>query len=116
MAPRWTHVVLKVRELDRSIRFYRELCGLELVRDGRPGGHTVWLAPAGEPAASPSFVLVLYQHALDGLLDHLGFQCASRDEVDRARAAWADGDDRFGAVASELPRIPAPPVPWAVAR
>jgi lactoylglutathione lyase len=90
MAPRWTHVVLKVRDLDRSIRFYRELCGLEVVRDGRPGGHTAWLAPPGEPAASPSFVLVLYQHAVDALVDHLGFQCASREEVDRIAAEGAE--------------------------
>ena len=73
MAARLTHVVLKVSDLDRSIAFYR---------DGRPAGHTVWLAPS-PAAAVPEFVIVLYQHALDAPLDHLGFQCDSREEIDR---------------------------------
>ena len=46
MATRWTHVVLKVSDLDRSIDFYARFCALDVVRDGRrDGGHTVWLAP-----------------------------------------------------------------------
>jgi lactoylglutathione lyase len=89
MPVRWTHVVLKVSELDRSIAFYRRFCALEVVRDGRPAGHTVWLAappPAGVP---PPFVLVLYLTAVDCRVDHLGFQCASRAEVDRVAAEGA---------------------------
>jgi redox-sensitive bicupin YhaK (pirin superfamily) len=36
-----------------------------------------------------------------------------RDEVAQARADWMAGDgDRFGPVASALPRVPAPEVPW----
>jgi catechol 2,3-dioxygenase-like lactoylglutathione lyase family enzyme len=93
MAPRWTHVVLKVAELDRSIAFYRRFCALEVVRDGRPAGHTVWLAPAalpvrgeaGSPRAAgdlPSFVLVLYQTRIDCRIDHVGFQCDARADID----------------------------------
>lgn len=82
MPARWTHVVLQVAELERSIAFYRRFCGLEVVRDGRPGGHTVWLGPC-ETAGTPRFVLVLYQHAVSARLDHLGFQCDAREEVDR---------------------------------
>jgi lactoylglutathione lyase len=85
MAPRWTHVVLKVGELDRSIAFYRRFCDLEVVRDGRPAGHTVWLAPRGA-GAPPAFVLVLYLAEVDCRIDHLGFQCEAREDVDRLAA------------------------------
>jgi lactoylglutathione lyase len=86
MPARFTHVVVKVSDLDRSIAFYRRLCGLEVVRDGRPGGHTVWLGPAAREGALPSFVLVLYLTPIDFRLDHLGFQCDSREEIDRIAA------------------------------
>lgn len=89
MPARWTHVVLKVADLDRSIGFYRRFCGLEVVRDGRPSGHTVWLAAAPPAGAPPPFVLVLYRTAIDFRLDHLGFQCDSRAEVDRLAAEGA---------------------------
>src|SRR5512132_3043037 len=86
MPVRWTHVVLKVSDLDRSIAFYRRLCALEVVRDGRPTGHTVWLAPPAAPGAPPPFVLVLYLAPVDCRVDHLGFQCGSRAEVDHVAA------------------------------
>jgi catechol 2,3-dioxygenase-like lactoylglutathione lyase family enzyme len=87
MPPRWTHVVLKVADLERSISFYRRFCELEVVRDGRPRGHTVWLAPARRPPGPPQYVLVLYQTAIDCRVDHLGFQCETREDVDRIAAA-----------------------------
>jgi lactoylglutathione lyase len=86
MSPRWTHVVLQVSDLDRSISFYRSFCALEVVRDGRPGGHTVWLGPRPAGGAHPPFVLVLYQHAVECRVDHLGFECDGREEVDRIAA------------------------------
>lgn len=36
----------------------------------------------------------------------------SRSEIDDARTAWADGDERFGSVGSALPLIPAPVPFW----
>lgn len=86
MSARWSHVVLKVSDLDRSIAFYRRFCGLEIVRDGRPRGHTVWLAPPGKGPGHPAFVLVLYLTEIDCRLDHLGFECDSREEVDAVAA------------------------------
>jgi catechol 2,3-dioxygenase-like lactoylglutathione lyase family enzyme len=86
MAPRWTHVVLKVADLDRSVAFYRRFCALEVVRDGRPAGHTVWLSPPRGDGGPPAFVLVLYLTAIDFRLDHLGFQCEAREEIDRIAA------------------------------
>jgi lactoylglutathione lyase len=90
MPAHWTHVVLHVADLERSIAFYRRFCGLEIVRDGRPrGGHTVWLGPPAGTPEPPRFVLVLYQHAVTARLDHLGFQCDAREEVDRIAAEAA---------------------------
>ncbi len=86
MPVRLTHVVLKVGDLDRSIAFYRRFCALEIARDGRPRGHTVWLAPARRLDGDPEFVLVLYLAAVDCRIDHLGFQCETREEVDRVAA------------------------------
>jgi lactoylglutathione lyase len=82
MAARWTHVVVKVSDLERSVEFYRRFCGLEIARDGRPRGHTVWLAPPRPGDGHPPFVLVLYLTQIDFRLDHLGFECDSREEVD----------------------------------
>src|SRR5207249_4007107 len=86
MGVRWTHVVLKVRDLEHSIGFYRALCGLEVVHDGRPSGHTVWMAPQRRASGPPAFVLVLYLTEVDCRIDHLGFQCDTRAEVDRVAA------------------------------
>ncbi len=36
------------------------------------------------------------------------FVARTRDEIDQAAADWNAGSDRFGAVVSGLPRIPAP--------
>ncbi len=86
MPVRLTHVVLKVSDLDRSIAFYRRFCAFEIARDGRPRGHTVWLAPARRAPGEPEFVLVLYLTPVDCRIDHLGFQCGAREEVDRIAA------------------------------
>ena len=54
------------------------------MRDRRlEGRHNVWLGtptPAGE---DPTFVLVMVQDEVKARLDHFGFQCESREEVDR---------------------------------
>ena len=85
-SPRLTHVVLKVKDLERSVAFYHLFCGLTVVRDGRPKGHTVWLAPPGREPGLPAFVLVLYLTEVDCHIDHLGFQVEERREVDRIAA------------------------------
>ena len=40
------------------------------------------------------------------------FVARTRDEIDAAYASWEAGDDRFGTVASALPRIPARAPYW----
>lgn len=91
---RWTHITITVSHMERAIEFYSTMCGLEIVRDRRrEGGTTVWLGyqPEAEDE-NPTFVLVLMEGQVTDRLDHFGFQCGLRDEVDRiARDAAARG-------------------------
>ena len=80
---RWTHLTITAGDFERTMDFYASFCGLSLVRDRRrEGGGTIWLGP--EPAAGelPSFVLVVSKGEVTARLDHLGFQCDSREQVD----------------------------------
>jgi catechol 2,3-dioxygenase-like lactoylglutathione lyase family enzyme len=93
--PVLTHVALGVRDLERTIAFYRKHVRLHVVHDRVDGSmRVVWLA---EREADPDFVLVLFEVPGDpppgpATLQHLGFAVASRDEVDAAAAAArADG-------------------------
>src|SRR2546428_11150196 len=84
MAIRWTHITINCSDLDASVDFYTSLCGLTIVRDRRlEGRHNVWLGPATETGDDPVFVLVIVQDEVKARLDHFGFQCDSRAEVDR---------------------------------
>lgn len=81
---RWTHITITVADMERSIEFYRGMCGLGVVRDRRrEGGGTVWLGYDPPEGEDPSFVLVLMEGGVTDRLDHFGFQCDSRGEVDR---------------------------------
>jgi lactoylglutathione lyase len=90
---RWTHITITVSHMERSIEFYRDMCGLEVVRDRRrEGGGTVWLGYQAQAGQDPEFVLVLMEGEVTDRLDHFGFQCDSREEVDGvAREAEARG-------------------------
>lgn len=84
MPPRWTHITINCSNLERSIEFYTSLCGLSIVRDRRlEGRHNVWLGPPATAGENPTFVLVIVQDEVKARLDHFGFQCESREEVDR---------------------------------
>jgi lactoylglutathione lyase len=81
---RWTHITINCSNLERSIYFYTNLCGLTIVRDRRlEGRHNVWLGPETKEGEDPLFVLVIVQDEIKFRLDHFGFQCDSREEVDR---------------------------------
>ena len=81
---RWTHITITVSRMDASVEFYRTTCGLAVVRDRRlEGGSTVWLGYKPEDGSHPVFVLVLMEGEVSDRLDHFGFQCDSREEVDR---------------------------------
>lgn len=87
---RWTHITITVSDMERSVEFYSSMCGLKIVRDRRrEGGGTVWLGYEPEAQEDPTFVLVLMEGEVTDRLDHFGFQCDSRDEVDRIAEAAA---------------------------
>jgi catechol 2,3-dioxygenase-like lactoylglutathione lyase family enzyme len=93
--PILTHLALGVRDLDRTIAFYRKHPRLHVVHERADGGmRVVWLA---DRERDPDFVLVLLPLAGEPApgprtLQHLGFAVASRGEVDEAAAAGrADG-------------------------
>ena len=83
MAIRWTHITATVSDLQRSIDFYTSLCQLTLIKDRRlEGGSTVWLGPTPRGGELPTFVLVLMKGEVVCRLEHLGFQCDEREQVD----------------------------------
>lgn len=96
MKPALTHVALGVRDVERTIAFYRRHVRLHVVHDRTDHGmRVVWLS---EVEHEPRFVLVCIEragtaHATDDAsMLHLGFAVASRAEVDQAAdAARADG-------------------------
>jgi lactoylglutathione lyase len=92
MSVRWTHFTIPVTDLEGSIGFFTSVCGLSVVRDRRlEGGSTVWLGPQPASGADPDFVVVIAKGEVEAPLDHLGFQCETREEVEeiavKAKAA-----------------------------
>lgn len=80
---RWTHITITVSNIERSIEFYASFCGLTVVRDRRlEGGGTVWLGPATRAGKQPTFLLVISEGEVTSRMDHLGFQCDRREQVD----------------------------------
>jgi catechol 2,3-dioxygenase-like lactoylglutathione lyase family enzyme len=86
--PRWTHVAIPVRDLDRSIEFYTTLTPLVVVaRNEDDSGRGAWLSN-NKQVDSP-FVLVLAQ-AIDagppirtlGPFAHLGIELPNKADVD----------------------------------
>jgi catechol 2,3-dioxygenase-like lactoylglutathione lyase family enzyme len=84
MSTHWTHITINCSNIDASVDFYTSFCGLSVVRDRRlEGRHNVWLGPETESGDDPVFVLVIVQDEVTARLDHFGFQCDSREEVDQ---------------------------------
>jgi catechol 2,3-dioxygenase-like lactoylglutathione lyase family enzyme len=83
IATRWTHITITVSDIERSIGFYTSFCGLTVLRDRRrEGGGTVWIGPAPLPGKNPTFLLVIAKGEVTSFMDHLGFQCDLREQVD----------------------------------
>lgn len=90
---RWTHITIPLSDLDGSIRFFTQTCGLHVVRDRRAeGGTTVWIGPKPPAGEDPAFVIVAFAGSVKEPLDHLGFQCEARAEIEEiAKRAAEDG-------------------------
>jgi lactoylglutathione lyase len=91
----FTHCALHVRDLDESIAFYRDYCGLEIVKEhGEGESRVVWLASPGE---KENFVLVLLGGGPERSRDkddmtHYGFGVPEREDIDKiAERARKDG-------------------------
>lgn len=78
-----THIHLFVADLDRSLRFYREVFGLEEMF--REGPSMVFLRP---PDSSDTITLNEdpERAGATGGVDHFGFRLADADDLDRAVA------------------------------
>ena len=94
--PELTHLALAVLDLDHSLRFYEEYCGLRVIhrREEKDRVRVAWVADS--QAGGEGFVLVLAEGASKGEplgpFAHLGFSVGSRDEVDEvAERAREDG-------------------------
>ena len=83
MAAHFTHLTFTVSNFEQSIAFYRDICEMVVVRDRREeGGSTVWLGPQGADKGNPPFVFVIEEGEVRDRLDHLAFQCDTREEVE----------------------------------
>ncbi len=110
--PRWTHLALRVRDLDASIAFYTEHTPLELLtRRQDDAGYGAWLGHADSPDAP--FLLVLAQFlpghepypgppSRIGPFAHLGIELATRADVD-AIAATAEAGGWLQSPPVDLP-------------
>jgi catechol 2,3-dioxygenase-like lactoylglutathione lyase family enzyme len=113
--PRWTHLALRVDDVERSAKWYERYTHLKVLqRSSDEFGRGVWLADPGD-AASP-FVLVLSEFhegvdpfggvpdAILGPFAHIGIELPTREAVDEV-AALAE---REGVLALRPTQMPAP--------
>ena len=106
-------VLLPVREAYEHLVVV--LDGVLLLPDGRPvhPGQSAYLGTGRDELllSAPDGARVLLLGGTpfeESIVMWWNFVARSKDEIASAAAAWESGDDRFGAVATDRPRIPAP--------
>jgi catechol 2,3-dioxygenase-like lactoylglutathione lyase family enzyme len=79
-----THIALPVANIEKSIKFYSDYAGMQVVHrriDEKQGIAVAWLSDRTRP-----FVIVLLQtdsvHPILSPIAHLGIGCSSREQVD----------------------------------
>ena len=111
--PRWTHIALRVGDVEQSIAWYEALTPLRVLqRSTDDFGRGAWLAdPEGD---SFPFVLALSQFAPEtdpfghapptvlGPYAHLGFEVPTREQVD-AIAAVAQAEGTLTLAPTQMP-------------
>jgi lactoylglutathione lyase len=101
--PRWTHIALRVRDMDATIAWYEEFTPLVLIdRREDEMGYGAWLGMPGE--TNNPFILVVAQFfpgtdpfagapiATLGPFAHLGMELTTRQDVDRIAERATAGD------------------------
>jgi catechol 2,3-dioxygenase-like lactoylglutathione lyase family enzyme len=79
-----THIALPVSDIDRSIEFYAQYAGMQIVHrriDAETGVSVVWLSDRTRPFAIVLIQQELVQPVLSPLA-HLGVGCKSRTDLD----------------------------------
>ncbi len=113
--PRWTHIALRVGDIEATIAWYCDFTPLELLaRNEDEAGMGAWLAMPGE--TENPFVLVVAQFfegsdpfefapkAVLAPFAHLGMELTQREDID----AMADRGREAGCLAMEPTQMPAP--------
>lgn len=113
--PRWTHIALRVSDMDATIKWYREFTPLELIdRREDEMGYGAWLGMPGE--TNNPFILVLAQFfegknpfsdaplATLAPFAHLGIELPAKEDVD----ATADKAASAGCLVMPPTKMPAP--------
>ena len=76
-----THITFAVQNMEESLLFYKKWLGLEIHRDRRPKGNTVWLVTQSQVSVEvPDFVFVLHEGAVSKV-DHFGFQVDRVEQI-----------------------------------
>ncbi len=112
---RWTHIALRVRDIDATIAWYEEFTPLELIdRREDAEGYGAWLGMPGE--TNNPFILVLAQFFPDrdpfadaplatlAPFAHLGIELPRREDVDAA----AEAGSQAGCLGMPPTMMPAP--------
>jgi len=113
--PRWTHIALRVRDIDATIAWYEEFTPLQLIdRRQDDMGFGAWMGMPGE--TNNPFILVLAQflEATDPFGEapiatltpfaHLGIEMPEHDDVDRI----AERAEQAGCLTMPPTMMPAP--------
>lgn len=111
--PRWTHIALRVSDMDASIAWYEKFTPLELIdRREDEAGYGCWLGMPGK--TNNPFILVMAQFFPDkdpfadspiatlSPFAHLGMELPNREAID-ATAALAEADGCLGMPPTMMP-------------
>lgn len=99
--PRWTHIALRVADIDATIEWYREFTPLRLIdRREDEVGYGAWLGMPGETDNPFILVLAEFFEGRDPFADapaatlapfaHLGMELPAREDVDAVAAKAAE--------------------------
>lgn len=93
--PQLTHYAMHCRDIEATLAFYRDVCGMTLGHDRDDNGLRVaWMMPTGGDAGI-YFVFISDGDPApqrDGDIGHMGFELPTREDVDRIARIGAERD------------------------